>query len=99
MRQKRHKPPPENRYIIIKQSAAIPNNGIAALLRSTGFYSFTFVSVYVYGICHTRLFVIRQMGVFLFALTLDKPCLDRPRCRSPPLSICFAQKTDWRKGL
>lgn len=77
---------PNNTYD--KQSAAIPNNGNAALFHSTNLYRF---AAYVsnFTIIPVRMSALTQTRAFLFRFVVDKLSRNMPRCRSPPLSVHF----------
>jgi len=68
--------------------------GIAAFFYSTKIFTFAHIMAYLAEIFNLHLSVFVRLSVFLSKKIWDKPCCDRPRCRSPPFPIWFAiQKT------
>lgn len=86
---KRYKTPSDGWSAYIesnKRSAAIPNNGIAALLFSTSLYIFAAVAANYSVILTVYGFVFTQIRFLFFHPKLDKPSRRGcSGCRSPPV--------------
>lgn len=70
-----------------KQSAVIPNRGIAALFCSTGFYLFRIILVHFNGVSHKSVTAIQRSNALYIVPKTDKPRKIIPRCRSPPVLL------------